>query len=210
MKKNQYKNFISDSKKLQLGCGSNILPSWVNTDFPPKQDGVILLDATKTFPFEDNSFDYVYSEHMIEHISFEEGASMIKESYRVLKTGGKIRLSTPDLRFLIDLHLNPDKEINKQYIAWAVDMFWNNRIYLPGMVFNNFVRNWGHTFIYDKETLTYSMKNAGFQNIESFKIGESNDVDLQNLENETRRVRKGMPSGFLQLETFTLEGTKLL
>ena len=26
--------------------------------------------------------------------------------------------------------------------------------------------------------------------------------------NETRRVRKGMPAGFLQLETFTLESTK--
>ena len=46
------------------------------------------------------------------------------------------------------------------------------------------------------------------KNITSWKIGESDDLDLQNLENETRRVRKGMPAGFLQLETFTLEGTK--
>lgn len=208
MKKNSYKNAITETKKLHLGCGSNFLPSWTNTDYPPKNDSVIQLDATQSFPFDDNTFDYVFSEHMIEHISFEGGLSMIKESYRVLKSGGKIRLSTPDLKFLIDLHQNPTKEINQKYINWAVDMFWGNKIYLPGMVFNNFVRNWGHAFIYDTDTLSYSLTAAGFKNITTCKIGESNDLDLKNLENETRRVRKGMPSGFLQLETFTLEGTK--
>jgi predicted SAM-dependent methyltransferase len=208
MKKNSYKNAITETKKLHLGCGSNYLPSWTNTDYPPKNDSVIQLDATQPFPFDDNTFDYVFSEHMIEHIPFEGGLSMIKESYRVLKPGGKIRLSTPDLKFLIDLHQNPTKEINQKYISWAVDLFWGNQIYIPGMVFNNFVRNWGHTFIYDTDTLSHSLTVAGFKNITAWKIGESDDLDLQNLENETRRVRKGMPSGFLQLETFTLEGTK--
>ena len=208
MKKNIYRNTINETKKLHLGCGSNLLPGWINTDYPPKSDSVIELDATKRFPFDDNTFDYVFSEHMIEHISFNDGLLMLGECFRVLKPGGKIRCSTPDLRFLIDLHQNPSKDINKRYISWAVDKFWNNEIYLPGMVFNNFVRNWDHTFIYDTETLTHSLIASGFSNIESFSISESNDVDLANLENEARRVKKGMPAGFLQLESMTLEGTK--
>ncbi len=31
------------------------------------------LGATKPFPFEANSFDYVFSKHMIEHIGYAEG-----------------------------------------------------------------------------------------------------------------------------------------
>jgi len=210
MKKNVYKNLVTETKKLHLGCGSNVLPGWINTDFPPKSDSIIELDATKRFPFEENYFDYVFSEHMIEHISFEDGLHMLKECYRTLKPGGKIRCSTPDLRFLIDLHTNPEKDINKRYINWAVDKFWNNSIYLPGMVFNNFVRNWGHLFIYDKETLTQSLTQCGFVNITQWQVGESIDPDLKDLENEARRVKKGMPAGFLQLESMTFEGTKPL
>jgi citrate lyase synthetase len=76
------------------------------------------------------------------------------------------------------------------------------------MVFNNFVRNWGHLFIYDKETLTLSLTQCGFVNITQWLIGDSDDMNLKNLENETRRVKKGMPAGFLQLESMTFEGTK--
>jgi predicted SAM-dependent methyltransferase len=207
-KKNIYNDVVSEKIKLHLGCGKNMLPGWINTDFPPKKENVLELDATKKFPFEDNSIDYVFSEHMIEHISFEDGFFMLSECARILKPGGKIRCSTPDLRFLIDLHQNPTKEINDRYIKWAVDQCWKNQIYLPGMVFNNFVRNWGHLFIYDKETMTHSLTAAGFVNIEQFSINDSKDVELKNLENEARRIKKGMSPGFLQLESMTFEGTK--
>ena len=76
------------------------------------------------------------------------------------------------------------------------------------MVFNNFIRNWGHLFIYDKETMTHSLTAAGFVNIEQFSINDSKDVELKNLENEARRIKKGMSPGFLQLESMTFEGTK--
>jgi len=208
MKKNLYKNTGSLKTKLHLGCGSNLLPGWVNTDFPPKSDTVIELDATKKFPFEDNYFDYVFSEHMIEHISFEDGLNMLKECFRVLKPGGKIRCSTPDLRFLIKLHEDPDNPIHKHYIEWAVDQCWKNNIYFPGLVFNNFVRNWGHLFIYDKETLEYSLAASGFTELRQYAINISDDEELMNLENEARRIKKGMPAGFLQLESMTFEGTK--
>ena len=40
---------------------------------------------------------------MIEHLKYSDGQNMLKESFRVLKPKGKIRISTPDLQFLIDL-----------------------------------------------------------------------------------------------------------
>lgn len=46
------------------------------------------------FPFEDETFDIVFSKSVIEHINNPE--NFIKESRRVLKKGGKIIIMVPD------------------------------------------------------------------------------------------------------------------
>ena len=91
-------------KKIHIGCGTNILKGWLNTDYMPVSNEVILMDATQKLPFENNTFDYVFSEHMIEHITYTQGGLMLSECFRVLKSGGKLRVSTPDLRFLFSLY----------------------------------------------------------------------------------------------------------
>jgi ubiquinone/menaquinone biosynthesis C-methylase UbiE len=59
----------------------------------------IIVDVTRRSPFVDNTFDFIYSEHMIEHIPYVGGRAMLEESYRVLKPGGTLRIATPDARF---------------------------------------------------------------------------------------------------------------
>src|SRR5215216_3456181 len=94
------------SRKLHLGCGKHSLAGWLNTDMNEcPASSIIKLDATKPFPFEPGSFAYVFSEHMIEHIPFKDGTSMLKECFRVLQPGGKIRIATPDFRFLVNLYV---------------------------------------------------------------------------------------------------------
>ena len=141
---------------------------------------------------------------MIEHIPYEKANNMLTECFRVLKINGKIRISTPDLNFLIGLYKKEKTSVQKEYIEWATKCFFKEAPYHDDtFVINNFVRDWGHVFIYDEKTLRHSMENAGFSNIERFELNVSNTSHLQNLENEKR-----MPEGFLALESFTLEGTK--
>jgi hypothetical protein len=75
----------------------------------------------------------------------------------------------------------------------------------PNAIFtiNNYVRDWGHKFIYDQNTLQACLQAAGFDQIEQFAIRNSNDVNLANLEADWR-----MNPGFLQLETMTFEAVK--
>ena len=68
---------------------------------------VYQLDVTKPFPFQSGIFDAVFSERMIEHIPYLAGRSTLQECFRVLKAGGMIRISTPNLHFLIDLYDHP-------------------------------------------------------------------------------------------------------
>ena len=190
--------------KLHIGCGHNRMSDWLNTDHHPTSSDVVHLDATQPFSFADETFDYVFCEHMIEHISHSEGQSMLFECFRVLKKGGTLRISTPDLAFLIDLTRKEKSEIQLEYIKWSAATF------VPGapddnetFVINNFFRDWGHTFIYDEDTLFDALIRAGFSSIVRCELQESVHPRLRHLENEAR-----MPQGFLALESLTLEGTK--
>lgn len=191
-------------KKLHLGCGTALLEGWLNSDYYPISPKVLSLDATKRFPLPSGQFDYVFSEHMIEHISYQGGRRMLNECHRVLKPGGKVRISTPDMRFLIDLYGTGKSAVQEGYIAWAVRTFVPDApAYEDTFAINNFVRAWGHTFIYDEKTLRGSLENAGFGDITAWELNASSDPELANLEQEDR-----LPSGFLRLETLTLEATK--
>ena len=57
-------------QKLHIGCGYEILPGYLNTDSLPLPgvDQVLDLDQFP-YPFEDNTFDEVFSAHVLEHVS---------------------------------------------------------------------------------------------------------------------------------------------
>jgi predicted SAM-dependent methyltransferase len=64
-------------------------------------EGTVFLDATTPFPFDCGTFDYIYCEHMIEHISWQKGQTMLRECHRVLKPRGVMRIATPaDILFV--------------------------------------------------------------------------------------------------------------
>ncbi len=41
---------------------------FLNSDYFPRLSDAICLDTTNTYLFEDETFDYIFSEHMIEHV----------------------------------------------------------------------------------------------------------------------------------------------
>jgi predicted SAM-dependent methyltransferase len=191
-------------KKLHLGCGNHIMEGWLNSDYFPYSERVMNLDVTKRFPFDDNAFDYIFSEHMIEHIPHAAGRHMIHECFRVLKPKGRIRITTPDLAFLIALYQLDKTDLQNRYIRWSSEANKQNVPFaLDTYVINNFVRDYGHQFIYDEKAMRECFEHAGFAEIVRCNLNESKSEEFRNLENETK-----IPEGFLRLESFTLEGTK--
>ena len=124
---------------------------------------------------------------------------------RVLTPGGRLRIVTPSWEFLQSLLNNEANDARvRDYIEWATKQFapWAPQ---PGAVFvvNNFVRNWGHTFIYDKQTLQNLVMCTGFKAVRECQLNESEIPELRNLENEVR-----LPPGFVRLESMSFEGLK--
>jgi predicted SAM-dependent methyltransferase len=193
-------------QKLQLGAGSNLLDGWLNTDIydETRRRRVVYLDARKRFPFEDASFDYVFTEHMIEHLGYADSRHCLRECLRVLKPGGQIRVATPSLKRIADLyHGAGDLQLN--YVHWSIDTFIPDAdAYLPGFVVNNFARDWGHRFVFDDQTLQHALETTGFVDIAQQAVGESGTAHLAELEHHGEMI----PPEFNEYETLVLEARR--
>jgi SAM-dependent methyltransferase len=64
---------------------------------PRDESEVRYHDVRRPLPFADKTFDAAYALHIIEHLTPAEAASLVNELCRVLKPGGILRISTPDL-----------------------------------------------------------------------------------------------------------------
>lgn len=194
-------------RKLQIGAGGNLLEGWLNTDLYPVCRDVVFLDATKPFPFEDATFDCVFSEHQIEHMTYNQGLYMLYESLRVLKPGGKIRLATPDLEIIVGL-TRARSSLQRRYIEWKVDTRLPEvGVYRASFVINDAFNNYGHQFIYDYETLRGAMEQAGFVDIARHNPGESDDANLRGVESHHHLTKEPELTRF---ETMVLQGERPL
>lgn len=191
-------------RKLQVGTSHTPLAGWLNTDVVLENPEVVYLDATLPFPFQDNIFDYVACEHMIEHVDHAGALVMLRESFRVLKPGGRIRLATPNLKTLAGLIAAEKSAAQSYYIDWIVRNCLPEASYCKDVfVLNNAFRAWGHQFIYDPETLKTAMTRCGFEDLADYTPGVSDDPNLRGLEAHGRLIGD---EGINQFETFIVEG----
>lgn len=189
---------------LQIGAGLNALEGWINTDIHADKKN-FYLNLKKPFTFSNNLFDFVYSEHVIEHFSYDECKNILSECYRIMKNGGVMRITTPDLKFLIKIFENQKSELHKEYIKWNSETFILSSAPSNSVsVINNYVRDWGHKFIYDFDTLKILLSEIGFVEVVQCEISLSRYEQLCNLENIKRH-----PPGFLELESLTVECKKI-
>lgn len=192
--------------RLQLGTGANPYDGWLNTDVIDfrRRDEVVYLDAAKPFPLPDDSFDVVYSEHMIEHLTYDDGLHCLRECFRVLRPGGRVRVATPSLGRMAALYGDDLSDLQRRYLAWATEVFIDHAdVVLPGFVVNNMLRNFGHKFIYDEQTLAYALTSAGLIDVIEWPVGESDDPALVGRERHMRRA-----AAFNAYETLVLEARK--
>lgn len=185
--KSYFKSY--QTRKLHLGSGPNVIKDWLNTDISPTSPEVVFLNATKSFPFEDCVFDYVFSEHLIEHLTYNEGMYMLRECYRVLKPGGRIRIATPSLETIIGLYKVEKSELQKRYIKWITDRYLPGiSVYRESFVINCAFQNFEHQFIYDYPTLQKAMEDVGFIDFTCYQAGQSADEVFKGIEHHGKKV----------------------
>ncbi|HUP48462.1 MAG TPA: methyltransferase domain-containing protein [Thermoanaerobaculia bacterium] len=154
--------------RLHIGCGPVLLPGWINVDIGSYPGIDRRLDVRDGLPYADLRF--IFAEHFIEHLSYDDGARLLADCRRALAPDGVLRLSTPNLDWvwMTQYHLGNwggrDEAVR--------DCFWMNKAF----------RGWGHQFLYNLQTLTETLHQAGFAEIVSCRYGESTHEELRGIE----------------------------
>ena len=81
-----YQKILSGQKNIDYVPGDKMEEGYSN------QNGILNIDLTR-LDFDDNSFDFVLSNHVLEHIPDDRKA--MSEIFRVLKVGGKAIITVP-------------------------------------------------------------------------------------------------------------------
>ncbi len=147
----------SAPRHLHLGCGTRLLPGFVNIDANPRQKLDMWLDVRHGLPFRNSSVASIYSTHMVEHLFTDELDRLFGECFRVLKPGGGLRL--------IAYHENRSD--------WFDDSFPHHFVSIGGR-FSNFVFCDGqHRTAFDFTYFDEVLRKSGFNQVEESAEGKS-------------------------------------
>ena len=123
------------------------------------------LDATKRFPFADDTVDAISISHMLSNLTRDGAQRCLADCYRVLKPGGILRVSTLDLDAAVRDY---DPSRPDVLMDLLFDLDTSNRA-------KN--RHWWH---YNEASLTALMQRSGFREAarRAFRQGECPDVEI--------------------------------
>lgn len=161
---------MSPPERVNVGCGPKLqLPGWWNTDIR-EFDGIDqVMDAAAPWPFAPRSLSYVYGEHFLEHLDVLDALRFLRFAGESLRIGGRLRLSTPNLEWVIATHFRLDSTPDEQ--RWRDTISTNRAFY-----------GWGHRFLWSRELLEFVVLRAGYASVAFPAYGESTDPELRSLE----------------------------
>jgi predicted SAM-dependent methyltransferase len=183
--------------QLNFGCGQFPLPGWTNIDngdgvnwTAPQLEGVIHLDVFEALEeLPPGCARFITSEHFFEHFTLEDGHRIIGGWFAALAPGGVLRIVMPDLErearlYLRQLHVADDAAVDYHRRSWLNTRYaFQPREQLTrAMVLNFGMRLDGHKFFYDLETITQSLRLAGFEGIVRREFGESEHPELAGID----------------------------
>ena len=171
--------------RLHLGSGDRLKTGWVNVDIHPAAD--LRLDVRRTWPFADGSAVEVYAEHLFEHLAAPgEVVRFLAQARRVLRSGGTLRLSVPDLARHVRAYVERDAAFRRAFAPFlpAETVTWADAL-------NHHFRQQGeHLYSYDAETLADRLRAAGFDEprvVPSSRSYEQESRDFESLVTTARR-----------------------
>ena len=117
-------------------------------------------------PFLDETVDYVYSSHLLEHLFRDDAEELLKDVYRVLKRGGRVRICVPDLEHAFELYQAGDKGKALSYFFKASSCGGLAR----------------HRYMYDFDALKKLLESVGFVDVERCSYQQGNIPDIGKLD----------------------------
>lgn len=119
--------------KLNLGCGKDIKPGWVNIDRKPYPGVDLVLDLARgPLPFQIGSIDAILAHDVLEHL--HDWETVVLECARVLRPGGTLEVHVPYRWDLNAYHVRMfDEKSFEAFVAGSTDFDGPNATTLDGV-----------------------------------------------------------------------------
>ena len=155
--------------------------------------GVMVYDM-RDLPMKgvlDETYNGVYNEHFIEHLTKDEGINFLKEMLRVMKPGGVIRTIWPPMEFVEWLRQEDDLD-NHPWVQHYYQFYVVKHKFAPkgtewmriqdqcaeGIMW----QNGEHKHIWSKKELIDTMKEIGYYNVKEMKYQQSIQPAFNNID----------------------------
>lgn len=175
--------------KLNLGSSCELQSGVVNIDYNPQgfKDAAyvagaecVVYDLSKGIPADEASTTYIYSSHFYEHLEHFTLKFLLSECFRVLESGGVMRLAMPNFTRLLAAYHNRDEE----FFKWAVNENTISHYRVPieevkwADVLSLGLYEWGeHKYFYDGEKLIDMLQRAGFIDAKEVDFDPTLDIE---------------------------------
>lgn len=123
-------------------------------------------DITYGVPFRDQSVDYIYSSHFVEHLFLGQARSLFRDCHRVLKSGGVFRVVVPDLEYVLSLFNHGEQQRALSYFFYDSGPSYFTR----------------HKYMYDFGLMKKELAEAGFNSITRYQCGRGATPDIEALD----------------------------
>lgn len=160
-------------KALNVGCGQNPIESWIcspeeweetRVDIDPDVSPDILASAMDLGQIKTGSYDLVYNSHNLEHVYAHEVPVVLSGFRRVLKKGGEVVITCPDIQSVASHIANGNLEgvlyLANEVPISPIDVVFGHRGCIA--LGNEF---FAHKTAFTDATLAAKLREAGFKNV---------------------------------------------
>ena len=102
---------------LNLGCGRNYKNGFINIDIDERCKVDLVLDLTQEWPFDHSSCEFIYGEHVIEHLDWRSGKDLLSNCFASLYEGGTLRLVLPNFGKIFHAYVTNDRKFFRPFLT---------------------------------------------------------------------------------------------
>lgn len=172
--RNRWKGTRPAFDYLNVGCGPRTSPGFVHLDYGWHPGIDVCWDLTQPLPFDRSSMTGIFTEHCLEHISYDACLQALREFKRILRSDGTVRIVVPDAELYLRAYVRLRDQGQDHFPhVQPIDGQWTAMREV-----NQVFRGHGHQFAYDFETLKVLLLEAGLREPQRRDFHQGRDPKL--------------------------------
>lgn len=142
---------------------------WTSVDMTKECD--IYWDLRNPIPLPANSVSKIYSSHLFEHLTYQQGQKLLQESMRLLKPGGTFSICVPNARIYLEGYLGM-REFPDECFGYLPA--FNNTTSIDAVNYVAYMSG-EHKYMFDQENLLHILSRAGLTKVAAREFDPSCD-----------------------------------